>query len=215
MNNIMCAHKPRLLRPAEAQRTRRLGLGYKLCAVIPVASQRTHGTTFRALKVTSQVEKPGAESPVYDCIVCRLYVAPTQWWISTLFVPRETWLNSRQAKYEICNLVHCVSALHSKTGANGYQTQPKSVSVSYLTNLCWPSSFGPQQWRWLQSGPGGRWQLWINICGKPAARRCCCRSTGQTDGRTPYRYTDAYRILQYAGSVKICISTLLTTLLVI
>jgi len=27
-----------------------LGLGYKLCAVIPVAGQRTHGTTFRALK---------------------------------------------------------------------------------------------------------------------------------------------------------------------
>ena len=31
--------------------TRSLGLGYKLCAVIPVAGQRTHGTTFRALKV--------------------------------------------------------------------------------------------------------------------------------------------------------------------
>ena len=42
-------------RPAEAQRTRSLGLGYKLCAVIPVAGQRTHKTTFWALKVTSQV----------------------------------------------------------------------------------------------------------------------------------------------------------------
>ena len=49
--------KPRLhtrrRRPAEAQCTRSLGLGYKLCAVVPVAGQRTHGTTFRALKLTS------------------------------------------------------------------------------------------------------------------------------------------------------------------
>jgi len=29
---------------------------------MPVAGQRTHGTTFRALKVTSQVATPGAES---------------------------------------------------------------------------------------------------------------------------------------------------------
>ena len=54
---------------AEAQCTRSLGLGYKLYAVIPVAGQRTHGTTFRALKVTSQVATPGAESAVYDCLV--------------------------------------------------------------------------------------------------------------------------------------------------
>ena len=41
---------------------RSLGLGYKLCAdsaVIPVAGQRTHGTTFRALEVTSLVATPG------------------------------------------------------------------------------------------------------------------------------------------------------------
>ena len=57
-------------RPAEAQCTRSLGLGYKLCAVILVAGQRTHGTTFRALKVTSRVATPGAESAVYDCLVC-------------------------------------------------------------------------------------------------------------------------------------------------
>ena len=49
-------------RPAEAQRTSSLGLGYKLCAVIPVAGQRTRRTTFRALKVTSQVATPGARS---------------------------------------------------------------------------------------------------------------------------------------------------------
>ena len=42
------------------------------CAVIWVAGQRTHGTTFRALKVTSRVAKPGAESAVYDCLVCYL-----------------------------------------------------------------------------------------------------------------------------------------------
>ena len=56
-------------RPAEAQCTRSLGLGYKLRAVIPVAGQRTHGTTFRAFKVTSLVAKPGVESAVYDCFV--------------------------------------------------------------------------------------------------------------------------------------------------
>jgi len=31
--------------------------------------QRTHGTTFRVLKVTSQVTMPGAESAVYDWLV--------------------------------------------------------------------------------------------------------------------------------------------------
>ena len=56
-------------RTAETQCARSLGLGHKLCAVIPVAGQRTHGTTFRALKVTSQVATPGAESAIYDCTV--------------------------------------------------------------------------------------------------------------------------------------------------
>ena len=37
--------------------------------MIPVAGQRTRGTTFRALKVTSQVATPGAESAVYDFLV--------------------------------------------------------------------------------------------------------------------------------------------------
>ena len=49
MDDVIFAHKPRLLyvrrRPAEAQCTRNLGLGYKLCALLPVAGQRTHGTT--------------------------------------------------------------------------------------------------------------------------------------------------------------------------
>ena len=34
--------------------------------MILVAGQRTHGTTFRALKVTSQVATLGTESAVYD-----------------------------------------------------------------------------------------------------------------------------------------------------
>ena len=63
MDGVIFAHKPRCMsichRPAEAQCTRSLGLGYKLCAVIPVAGQRTHRTTFWVLKVTSQVATPG------------------------------------------------------------------------------------------------------------------------------------------------------------
>ena len=50
----------------------------------------------------------------------------------------------------------------------------------------------------LRSGTGGRyWSIYAADrrpgCSKPAARRCCCRSTGQTDRRTPCRYVDAYR----------------------
>ena len=56
------ARVARRRRSAEVQCTRSRGLGYKLCAVIPVAGQRTHGTTFRALKVTSQVATLGARS---------------------------------------------------------------------------------------------------------------------------------------------------------
>ena len=56
-------------RPTEARCTRSLGLGYKLCVVMPAAGQRTHGPTFRALKVTSCVAAPGAESAVHDCLV--------------------------------------------------------------------------------------------------------------------------------------------------
>jgi len=62
MNDVIFAHKPRLLdvaAPAEVQCARSLEPGYKLCAVIPAADQRTHGITFRALKVTSQVAKQG------------------------------------------------------------------------------------------------------------------------------------------------------------
>ena len=58
--------------PAKAQCTCSLGLGYKLCAVIPVAGQRTHRTTFRALKVISQLATPGAESAVCDCLLAKV-----------------------------------------------------------------------------------------------------------------------------------------------
>jgi len=72
---VICYALPiaRRRRPAEAQCTRSLGPGYKLWAVIPVAGQRTHETTFRALKVTCHVATPGAKSAVYNClaITCR------------------------------------------------------------------------------------------------------------------------------------------------
>jgi len=72
MDDVVFAYKPRLLDVAaqlKPSRTRSLGLGYKLCAAIPVAGQRTHGTTFRTLKVTSRVATPGAVSAVYDWLV--------------------------------------------------------------------------------------------------------------------------------------------------
>ena len=68
----------RCRRPAEAHCTRSLGLGYKLCTVIPVACQWTHRTTFRARKITSQVATPGAESAVYDCLVVVAFVPQEQ-----------------------------------------------------------------------------------------------------------------------------------------
>jgi len=49
VHDVIFAHKPinvaQRRHPAEAQCTRSLGLGYKLCAVIPAARQRTDGTT--------------------------------------------------------------------------------------------------------------------------------------------------------------------------
>ena len=70
MNDVIFAQAKvaRRRRSAEAQCTRSLGLGYKLCAIMPVAGQRTHGTPFKALKVTSQVAATGAESADYDCL---------------------------------------------------------------------------------------------------------------------------------------------------
>ena len=84
---LLISKVARRRRSAEAQCTRSLGLGYKLCAVIPISGQRTHWTTFRALKVTCQVATPGAESAVYDWLVsaavvrlqaCRYWTRPSQ-----------------------------------------------------------------------------------------------------------------------------------------
>ena len=67
MDDIIFARKPRLLDvAAQLKRSAHAALGLAInCAVIPVAGQRTHGTTFRALKVTFQ----GAQSAVYDYLV--------------------------------------------------------------------------------------------------------------------------------------------------
>ena len=60
-------YRPDALPAAQPTASKHWRLGYKLCAVIPIAGQRTRGTTFPALKVTFQVATPGAESAVYDC----------------------------------------------------------------------------------------------------------------------------------------------------
>jgi len=65
----------------------------------------------------------------------------------------------------------------------------------------------------LLSAPGTRYrrlQLSIDISHshgvqqqKPAGHRCCCRTMGQTDGRTPDRYTDPAPHTVRAASIKI------------
>jgi len=74
MDDVIFAHKPRLLDvAAQLKRSAHAAFGLAIdCAVILVAGQRTHGTTFRALRVTSQVATPKAESAVYDCLVVQL-----------------------------------------------------------------------------------------------------------------------------------------------
>ena len=70
MDDVIFAHKPSLLDvAAQLKRSAHAASGLAICAVIPVAGHRTHGTTFRSRKVTSQVATPGAESVVYDCVV--------------------------------------------------------------------------------------------------------------------------------------------------
>ena len=72
MDDVTFAHKPRLLDvAAQLKRSAHASFGLAInCALLPVAGQRAHGTIFRALKVTSRVATPGAESAVYDCLVC-------------------------------------------------------------------------------------------------------------------------------------------------
>ena len=67
IGDVIFARKPRLLDVADQlKRSAHAALGLAInCAVILVAGQQTHGTTFRALKVTFQE----AQSVVYDCLV--------------------------------------------------------------------------------------------------------------------------------------------------
>ena len=72
MDGVIFAHKPMLFDvAAQLKRSAHaaLGLAINLCAVLPVAGQRTHGTIFLALKVTFRVATPGAESAIYDWLV--------------------------------------------------------------------------------------------------------------------------------------------------
>jgi len=84
-------------RPAEVQCTCSLRLGYKLCAVIPIAGQRTHRTTFQVLKVTYQMATTGVESAVYDCLVWHrgfLWLINRTYQYNTLYY-KEIWVSSK------------------------------------------------------------------------------------------------------------------------
>ena len=54
--------------------TRPTSPNFCACYLWPWLGPRTHGTTFRALKVTFRVATPEAESAVYDWLVCRRVV---------------------------------------------------------------------------------------------------------------------------------------------
>jgi len=71
VDGVIFAHKPQLLDiAAQLNRGAHAALGLATtCAVIPVAGQRTHRATFRALKVTSLVATTGAESAVCEYLV--------------------------------------------------------------------------------------------------------------------------------------------------
>jgi len=87
VDDVISAHKPMLLDVAahvKCSCTRSLGLGYEMCALIPVAGQRMHGTTSRALKVTSQVATQGAKSvppeDEHSAVAAALRKAVTSHW---------------------------------------------------------------------------------------------------------------------------------------
>ena len=82
MDDVIFAQKPRLLDVAAQQKRSAHAVRSNMSC-----RQRTHGTTFRALKVTSRVAKPGAESAVYDCLVC--YLSTSQ----CLCTMRRRWSN--------------------------------------------------------------------------------------------------------------------------
>jgi len=72
MDDVIFAHKPRLLDvAAQLKRSAHAALGLAIyCAQYNTSCRPTDiWTTFRALKVTSQVATLGAESAVYECLV--------------------------------------------------------------------------------------------------------------------------------------------------
>jgi len=76
MTSYLLISQARLLDVAtQLNRSAHAALGLAInCAVILVAGQRTHGTTFWALKVNSKVATPGAESAsVNECLVTAAY----------------------------------------------------------------------------------------------------------------------------------------------
>jgi len=89
-----------------------------------------------------------------------------------------------------------------------------TAKVVFNTSLCWASSVGSQRdatriccWapaplqrtccRSISPARGA-------LGSKPAGRICCCRSMGQTDGRTSDRYRDPVPHTMRAGSVWAC-----------
>jgi len=75
MTSYLLISQARLLDVAtQLNRSGHAALGLAInCAVIPVAGQRTHRTTFWTLNVNSQVATPGAESAVNECLVTAAY----------------------------------------------------------------------------------------------------------------------------------------------
>ena len=70
MDDVVFAHKPSLLDVA-TQRKRSAHAALGLAVNGAVAGQQTHGTIFRALKVTSQVATPGRSlQSMTACAVC-------------------------------------------------------------------------------------------------------------------------------------------------
>jgi len=69
----------------------------------------------------------------------------------------------------------------------------KPFILHLKTSLCWVSAFAMTLPAFVARAPAAiNWYLLhaLTLSSKPAAHRCCCRLTGQTDGRTPDRYID-------------------------
>jgi len=114
--------------PTEAQCTRSLGLGYKLCTV---AGQRTHGTTFRALEVTSEVATPGAESAVYDCLV---FVFNNLYFWTFFTVTSYCRCRNRVHKYQLLQMDHPGDAL-CQLQSHRPSSQSAAAVVSVVNKL--------------------------------------------------------------------------------